>query len=371
MLADLPPTTDRMDTTIRILQGTAARLDALADASVDLVVTSPPYPMIEMWDGIFAAQEGRIGDHLGAGRGRDACELMHALLDRAWAEAYRVLKPGGIACVNIGDATRTLDGDFQLYANHARILQAFQALGCAALPDILWRKPTNAPNKFMGSGMLPVGAYVTYEHEYILVLRKGRRREFRTDQERQRRRQSAFFWEERNIWFSDIWSDIRGIGQTAGDEAARQRSAAFPFELAYRLICMFSVAGDTVLDPFAGTGTTLAAALAAGRNGVGVELDETFVQPVRSSLMALPESANAFNRARLMRHVSFVAEREAEIGALKYVNDYYGFTVMTAQERELLIPEVDGVREGEKGVFVVSYLGEPQADFVEAQRQAS
>ena len=151
----------------------------------------------------------------------------------------------------------------------------------------------------------------------------------------------------------------------------RQRSAAFPFELAYRLICMFSVAGDTVLDPFAGTGTTLAAALAAGRNGVGVELDETFVQPVRSSLLALPESANAFNRARLMRPVGFVAEREAEIGALKYVNDYYGFSVLTAQERELLIPEVDGVREGEKGVFVVSYLGEPQADFVEAQRQAS
>jgi len=87
--------------------------------------------------------------------------------------------------------------------------------------------------------------------------------------------------------------------------------------------------------------------------------------------LALPESANAFNRARLMRHVGFVAEREAEIGALKYVNDYYGFTVMTAQERELLIPEVDGVREGEKGVFVVSYFGEPQADFVEAQRQAS
>ena len=358
-----------MDVTIRILQGTATRLGALADASVDLVVTSPPYPMIEMWDGIFAGQDGRIGDHLAAGRGRDACELMHALLDRVWLEAYRVLKPGGIACVNIGDATRTLDGDFQLYANHARILQAFQALGCAALPDILWRKPTNAPNKFMGSGMLPVGAYVTYEHEYILVLRKGRRREFKTDEERQRRRQSAFFWEERNIWFSDIWSDIRGIGQAAGDEATRQRSAAFPFELAYRLICMFSVVGDTVLDPFAGTGTTLAAALAAGRNGVGVEIDETFVPLISSSLMVLPVSANSFNRARLMRHVGFIAAREAEVGALKYVNDYYGFSVMTAQERELLIPEIDVVSEKDKGVFVVSYLGEPQADFVEEQRK--
>ena len=176
-----------MDTTIRILQGTATRIDAVADDSVDLIVTSPPYPMIEMWDGVFASQDGRIGDHLAAGRGRDACELMHALLDRAWVEAYRVLKPGGIACINIGDATRNLDSDFQLYANHARILRAFQRLGCAVLPDILWRKPTNAPNKFMGSGMLPVGAYVTYEHEYILVLRKGRRRpEFERSERRAR-----------------------------------------------------------------------------------------------------------------------------------------------------------------------------------------
>ena len=358
-----------MDTTIRILQGTATHIDAVADYSVDLIVTSPPYPMIEMWDGVFASQDGRIGDHLAAGRGRDACESMHALLDRAWVEAYRVLKPGGIACINIGDATRNLDSDFQLYANHARILQAFQRLGCAVLPDILWRKPTNAPNKFMGSGMLPVGAYVTYEHEYILVLRKGSRREFATEKERQRRRKSAFFWEERNLWFSDIWQDIRGIGQAAGDETVRQRSAAFPFELAYRLICMFSVAGDTVLDPFTGTGTTLDAAQATARNGVGVELDESFLPLVRSSLMALPASANAFNRARLTRHVDFVAQREAEVGPLKYNNDYYGFPVVTSQERELRIPEIETVSELEKGALSVSYVEASQADFAEGQRE--
>jgi DNA modification methylase len=360
-----------METSIRILHGTATQLDQLADETVDLIVTSPPYPMIEMWDEIFAGQDKRIATCLSAARGGDAFALMHALLDQAWAEVHRVLKPGGIACINIGDATRTLDGDFQLYANHARILSGFLALGCAALPDILWRKPTNAPNKFMGSGMLPVGAYVTYEHEYILVLRKGRRREFKSDRERKRRRQSAFFWEERNVWFSDIWSDIRGIGQESTDATARQRSAAFPFELAHRLISMFSVAGDVVLDPFAGTGTTLAAALACGRNGVGVEFDETFLPLMSSSLLALPTFANAFNRERLSRHVRFAAKREEETGRLKYTNGYYGFPVVTSQERELLIPDIAAISEGEKYEFTVSYRDVPQADFVREQRKAS
>ncbi len=262
-----------MQTGIDIKRGTASQLE-IDDGSVDLIVTSPPYPMVEMWDGILTQQSKRISSCLSTGRGREAFQLMHEVLDRAWGESYRVLKNGGIACINIGDATRTLNGDFQLYSNHSRILNHCLDLGFAALPDILWRKPTNAPTKFMGSGMLPVGAYVTYEHEYILVLRKGTRRQFKTAKEKENRRKSAFFWEERNRWFSDIWFDIRGTEQDLFDTATRQRSAAFPYELAHRLICMFSIGGDRVLDPFAGTGTTLAASVAAGRNAVGIEIDK-------------------------------------------------------------------------------------------------
>ena len=130
----------------------------------------------------------------------------------------------------------------------------------------------------MGSGMLPAGAYVTYEHEYVLVLRKGRRRWFGNEEEKRLRRQSAFFWEERNTWFSDLWYDIKGTPQTLVSKEARDRSAAFPFELAYRLISMFSIKRDVVLDPFAGTGTTLAAALAAGRSAAGMETDNSLVE---------------------------------------------------------------------------------------------
>ena len=100
----------------------------------------------------------------------------------------------------------------------------------------------------MGSGMMPPGAYVTLEHEYVLVLRKGNKREFGTAEEKKNRRESCFFWEERNLWFSDVWMDLKGTTQNLIEDSARNRSAAYPFELPYRIITMFSVKGDTILD---------------------------------------------------------------------------------------------------------------------------
>jgi len=149
-------------------------------------VTSPPYPMIEMWDDMFSQQSSTVKKKLEQSDGIGAYELMHQILDATWQEAYRVLKSGGFACINIGDATRTINGNFILYTNHARILKYTQELGFSSLPCILWRKQTNAPNKFMGSGMLPAGAYVTLEHEYILILRKGPKREFRKEKNKKK-----------------------------------------------------------------------------------------------------------------------------------------------------------------------------------------
>lgn len=370
-----------MQTEITIQQGSALDLANISSGSVHLVVTSPPYPMIEMWDPIFAEMDQRITKSLKLGRGREAFAGMHALLDRAWREVDRVLKPGGIVCINIGDATRTVSNDFQLYSNHSRILHAFLEMGYAALPDILWRKQTNAPTKFMGSGMLPVGAYVTYEHEYILILRKEPRREFRTAGEKSLRRESAFFWEERNLWFSDVWQDIKGASQELADQKTRARSGAFPFELAYRLICMFSVKGDWVLDPFAGTGTTLIAALATARNGLGVEIDPHLAQLAGELLPAVPRFARAYTQRRLQRHTGFVHQRTREKGPLKHSNVHYGFPVMTAQERELLLSEPSGLKQEAQGRFQVSYAsgpgaiedqarGEPDpADYREEERQ--
>lgn len=331
------------------------RMDSVPPSSVDLIVTSPPYPMIKMWDDLFCSLNPSIKNLLKRD-GAKAFELMHKTLDSVWDEVHRVLKDGGIACINIGDATRTINDDFCLYSNHSRILHHLLNLGLNALPDILWRKQTNAPNKFMGSGMLPAGAYVTLEHEFILVMRKGSKRVFKKEEERKNRRESAFFWEERNLWFSDVWMDIKGTGQALHTGNARLRSAAYPFEIAYRLINMFSAKGDVVLDPFLGTGTTTAAAMAAGRNSIGFEIDPSLNDTIYAIKSNIVDFSNEYIQKRIRRHLDFVKHRMATKGPLKHTNIFYGFPVVTRQEKELVLNPLKKVMDAGDKRLEVSYL---------------
>ena len=333
-------------------------MEGVGDGTIDLIVTSPPYPMIEMWDGVFSATDPDIDRALHDGDGDRAFAAMHRLLDPVWGECFRVLKQGGTLCLNIGDATRTLGEEFRLYSNHSRILQHVLRLGFWALPDILWRKQTNAPNKFMGSGMLPVGAYVTLEHEYILILRKGRRRDFATATDKRNRRRSALFWEERNVWYSDVWTDLKGTGQELVTSGVRKRSAAYPYELAHRLVCMFSVLGDRVLDPFLGTGTTTFAAMATGRHSTGFEIDGGLRAEARKSVAVLIDFARAHLTRRLQRHRDFATARAAAHGPLKYTNRHHGFPVVTRQETDILLAHVADVVLKEDGLYEVAYEDE-------------
>jgi len=341
----------------------ARRMQMLPSASVDLIVTSPPYPMIQMWDAAFCQQDPRIADALAEGRPREAHEFMHCLLDRVWDECLRVLKPGGFACINIGDATRSFDGEFALYPNHARILQHLSQAGFTLLPDILWRKQTNAPNKFMGSGTLPAGAYVTLEHEYILIARKGSKRVFKTDGEKQNRRASAMFWEERNRFFSDIWTDIKGTTQALANSEFRKRSAAFPLKVAYRLVTMYSARGDLVLDPFWGTGTTSVAAMAAARNSIGLEIDADMESHLDVCTQSLCDRLNGYIEGRLARHLAFVEERLATGAPFKHRNTVYGFPVITAQERELIFNPLIKLKRSSRSEVEVDYDAAPQEAF--------
>lgn len=245
-------------------------MSEVTDESIHLTVTSPPYPMVSIWDDFFAEASAR------------SYGQMHEYLNEIWKEVERVLVPGGIACINIGDATRSSNGLFHLYPNHSRIIENFEKLGFVTLPYVLWKKPTNRPHykgkgAFLGSGFLPPNAYVTLDMEYILIFRKGPPRSFLPKDPR--RYASKFTKKERDEWFSQVWK-VPGARQDI--DGLERRVAAFPEEIPRRLIRMFSVLGDTVLDPFLGSGTTLKVALDLDRNFVGYE--------------KLPELANVIRR---------------------------------------------------------------------------
>jgi DNA modification methylase len=296
----------------RVIFGDSRSMKEVKDASVHLVVTSPPYPMIELWDKQFRALDRRIDAlWIQMEEERDewekAClasqiyDLMHENLAKTWGEVYRVLVQGGIACINIGDALRSVGGLFQLFPNHARILEECRRIGFTALPYILWKKPTTKPKykgkgAFLGSGFLPPNAYITLDCEYILIFRKGRPREFSPRDPL--RYASRYSKEERDSWFTQIW-EIRGERQALTE--LERRAAAFPEEIPRRLIRMFSIIGDTVLDPFLGTGTTIKAAMELKRNSIGYEIDEAFRPLIEAKISSVQRLLQDSMKVELLR----------------------------------------------------------------------
>ena len=323
-----------MTTKHSIIFSSSQNMTTIPDNSVQLIVTSPPYPMVQMWDDLFAAQNPEIADVLKV-TPHYAYELMHRELDKVWSECIRVLAYGGIICVNIGDTIRTFNKQFQLFDSHSRIAKCLTELGVTQLPCIIWTKPTNSPNGFLGSGMYPVNSYAKLEHEYILIFRKGACRKFSQEQTKVRRN-SAFFFEERNRWFSDSWH-INGVHQSL--TASRNRSAAYPLQIPYRLLAMHSIKGDSVLDPFGGLQTTTKAAMLLGRNSIGYELDNG----LEAAIMANLENVKDFNYIaddRIQRHREWIGENET-----KYFNPYLQSYVHTFYETELTFEHVNSINE--------------------------
>ncbi len=279
----------------KIVFGNSQLMPELENESIHLMVTSPPYPMIKMWDELFWKMDPRIAKLWGDLKAEkdekrkerivmEIYENMHENLAKVWKEVYRVLVDGGIACINIGDATRTVDGRFRLFPNHSKIIEHCEKIGFRTLPYLLWKKPTTKPKykgkgAFLGSGFLPPNAYVTLDCEFILIFRKGNLRKFK--QHDPRRYESAFTKAERDSWFTQIWK-IVGTRQTESE--IERRIAAFPEEIATRLVKMFSIKGDTVLDPFLGSGTTTKVAIECERNSVGYEINENLLALIKKKI---------------------------------------------------------------------------------------
>lgn len=274
----------------RIILGDSQKMPELPDSSVHLMVTSPPYPMIKMWDALFvkispiadlfhSLEKNQEEENV-----KKIYDEMHHCLYNVWKETFRVLVEGGIACINIGDATRNLNGKFQLFPNHARVIENCEKIGFTTLPYILWKKPTTKPHykgkgAFLGSGFLPPNAYVTLDCEYILIFRKGKLRKFLPHDKL--RYESVFTKAQRDEWFSQIWA-LKGTRQTNSE--IERRTAAFPDKIAERLIKMFSIKGDTVLDPFLGSGTTTKVAMQNERNSIGYETDKELLPIINNKI---------------------------------------------------------------------------------------
>ncbi|MHA1630220.1 MAG: DNA-methyltransferase [Candidatus Heimdallarchaeota archaeon] len=270
----------KIKTTSKIIIGDSTTMKEIGENEIHLMITSPPYPMIKMWDNIFRSAipevkvlEQQMEEETDKSKREkyvyEIYNLFHKYLENVWKETYRVLVDGGIACINIGDATRKINGIFRLFPNHSKIIEICEKIGFITLPYIIWKKPTNKPNAFLGSGFLPTNGYITLDVEYILIFRKNGPRKFPPKD--QLRYASKFTKKERDVWFSQTWN-IRGEKQNHSEFI--RRTAAFPEEIPRRLIRMFSIIGDTVLDPFLGTGTTAKMAMELQRNFIGYEIDE-------------------------------------------------------------------------------------------------
>jgi len=267
----------------RLIHGDARDLSFLGDESIHLVITSPPYWNLKRYNE-NPNQLGHIEDY----------EAFLVEIEKVWRDVFRVLVPGGrLVCV-VGDVcvSRRKFGRHLVFPLHSDISVMCRKIGFDNLNPIIWHKIANAtfevPNgtKFLGKPYEP-NAIIKNDMEFILMQRKPGG--YRKPTEEQRRL-SKIEKKDFDAWFQQIWN-ITGA-------STRNHPAPFPLELATRLVRMFSFHGDTVLDPFCGTGTTMVAALRYGRNSIGIDIDPEYCRMAARYLKK--ESSNLFINTELI-----------------------------------------------------------------------
>jgi site-specific DNA-methyltransferase (adenine-specific) len=273
---------NKISSTHRLIQGDARHFPYIKDESVHLILTSPPYWKLKKYN----SDDNQLGHII-------EYEAFLIELEKVWKEVYRVLVPGGrLVCV-VGDVclSRRANGRHVVVPLHADICVICRKIGFDNLNPIIWHKISNASyeveggTKFLGKPYEP-NSIIKNDIEFILMQRKSGG--YRKPTEEQRRL-SMIDKKDYAVWFQQFWH-ITGA-------STKEHPAPFPFELAYRLVRMFSFVGDTVLDPFCGTGTTMAAAMKSDRNSIGIEIDSDYCR--MAALRLKLEKGNLFSNFKL------------------------------------------------------------------------
>ena len=260
-----------------LVQGDGRKMSLVKDSSVHLIVTSPPY-----WQLKDYGSENQIGFNDSYG------EYINNL-NIVWKECERVLSPGCRLCVNIGDqfARAVYYGRYKVVPIHMEIIRFCETIGFDYMGSIIWQKHTSmhttGGQKVMGSYPYPRGGVVKMDYEYILLFKKLGKSPSVSEE---MRKASALTHEEWQTLFSSHWS-IPGAKQDG-------HIAVFPEEIPKRLIKMFSFEGDTVLDPFMGSGTTALAAYHLDRHSIGYEVNPNFRHYYEQKVMEGADAEFAF-----------------------------------------------------------------------------
>jgi len=283
-----------MRTEHKIIFGDSRRMTKIEDSSVQLVITSPPY-----WQLKDYGSENQIGFN-------DSYENYINNLNLVWKECYRALENGCRLCVNIGDqfARSVYYGRYKVIPIRTEIIKFCETIGFDYMGAIIWQKQTTTNTtggaSIMGSYPYPRNGIISIDYEFILLFKKLGKP---SKSDKEMKIQSELTKEEWRKYFSGHWN-FGGVRQD-------QHVAMFPEELPKRLIKMFAFVGDTVLDPFLGSGTTTLAAKNLSRNSIGYEINKNYKPLIEKKLNI--EQMDIFNTK-----INFITQKQE---ATKYDED--------------------------------------------------
>lgn len=286
-------------TTHTLVTGDSRHMALLPDRSVHLIVTSPPY-----WQLKDYGSDRQIGFH-------DSYEGYINSLNMVWAECFRVLHDGCRLCINIGDqfARSVYYGRYKVIPIRTEIIRCCEALGMDYMGAVIWQKQTTmnttGGGAVMGSFPFPRNGIMKIDYEFILIFKKQGKAPAPSPEAKQASEMTRQEW---NTFFASHW--------TFGGAKQDGHIAVFPEELPRRLIKMFTFVGETVLDPFMGSGTTAQAARALGRNSIGYEINPDFKRYYQQKV----DTPMLFDDCRcLYKEDTTPYDLEAKLQALPYV----------------------------------------------------